>query len=112
MRPGRRRGNGISLLRLTLCAALTASLAGCGGSSFTDISKTLENPFRKKETPLPGERIAVITDPTLTDVDAAEVGRPVPLPQQQANASWSQPGGTPSNNPGHLALSGDVRKVW
>ena len=28
------------------------------------------------------------------------------------NASWSQPGGLPSNNPGHLALSDSVNKVW
>jgi outer membrane protein assembly factor BamB len=112
LRPGRTRGNGISLFRLTLVAALASTLAGCGGTSLTDLSKKLENPFAKKEQPLPGERIAVLTDPTLTDVDPAEIGRPVPLPQQQANASWSQPGGTPANNPGHLALNGDLRKVW
>ena len=111
MRAGRKRGKGLTLVTLGLIAALAAGLAGCGGGSLTDISKKLENPFAKKEKPLPGERIAVITDPTLTELDSAGAG-PVSLPQQQANASWSQPGGTPSNNPGHLALSGDVRKVW
>jgi outer membrane protein assembly factor BamB len=112
LRLGRRRGNFYSLIGLGLIAALAAGLAGCGGSSFTDLSKKLENPFAKKEQPLPGERIAVITDPTLSDLDPAEVGRPVPLPPPHANASWLQPGGVPSNNPGHLALGGEVRKVW
>jgi outer membrane protein assembly factor BamB len=87
------------------------SLAGCGGTSLTSLSNTLKNPFAPKEVPLPGERIAVITDPSLT-IDPAEAGRPVQLPPAQANASWSQPGGSPSNNLGHLALSEEVRKVW
>ena len=110
--PGRKRGIGIGLLGIGLAAALGAGLAGCGGSGLGDISKKLENPFAKKQAPLPGERIAVITDPTLADIDPAEVGRPVQLPPEQANASWSQPGGIASNNPGPLALNGDVRKVW
>ncbi|MBC8021080.1 MAG: PQQ-binding-like beta-propeller repeat protein [Methyloceanibacter sp.] len=87
-------------------------LAGCGGTSLDSLQRTIKNPFAKKEVPLPGERIAVITDPTLVNVDPAEAGRPVQLPPPQANASWSQPGGSPSNNLGHLALSGEVRKVW
>lgn len=88
------------------------SLAGCGGSSLTSLGNTLKNPFAKKEVPLPGERIAVITDPTLTDIDPVEAGRPVQLPPEQTNATWTQPGGSPSNNLGHLALNGEVRKVW
>jgi len=88
------------------------SLAGCGGNSLTSLSNTLKNPFGKKEELLPGERIAVITDPNMESVDPAEAGRPVQLPPPQANASWSQPGGSPSNNLGHLALSEEVRKVW
>jgi outer membrane protein assembly factor BamB len=89
------------------------SLAGCGGgTSLTEIGNTLKNPFAKKETPLPGERIAVITDPTSADIDPTEAAKPVQLPPAQVNGSWSQPGGTPSNNPGHLELSADVRKVW
>jgi outer membrane protein assembly factor BamB len=113
LRPDGRRGIGINLLGVGLTAALAAGVAGCGGgSSLTDIGNTLKNPFAKKETPLPGERIAVITDPTIAGVDPAEAGRPVQLPPAQANASWSQPGGIPANNLGHLALNGDVRKVW
>jgi outer membrane protein assembly factor BamB len=87
------------------------SVAGCG-SSMSSLSNTLKNPFAKKEEILPGERVAVITDPNMVAIDPAEAGRPVQLPQAQANASWAQPGGTPSNNLGHLALSEEVRKVW
>ena len=86
--------------------------AGCGGSSLNSLSNTFKNPFGKKEEILPGERVAVITDPNMVAIDPAEAGRQVQLPQAQTNASWSQPGGTPSNNLGHLALSEEVRKVW
>jgi outer membrane protein assembly factor BamB len=91
---------------------LAVSVAGCGGSSLNSLSSTFKNPFAKKEEILPGERVAVITDPNMVAIDPAEAGRPVQLPQAQTNASWAQPGGTPSNNLGHLALSEEVRKVW
>ena len=88
------------------------SLAGCGSTSLTSLGKRLSNPFAEKEKPLPGERVAVITDATLGDVDPAELGRPIQLPPPQANASWSEPGGSPSNNLGHLVLNDQLRKVW
>ena len=107
------RGNGISLIGAGLLAALAVSLAGCGSSDgLNSLKRTLENPFRKDEAKLPGERIAVITDPNMVAIDPAEAGRPVQLPSPQANASWSQPGGSPSNNLGHLALGDQLRKVW
>lgn len=110
MRAGRRRGIAISIAGLGVCIGLAAALSGCSGG-FSELSRKLENPFAEKEKPLPGERIAVLTDPTL-DVDPAEAGKPLPLPPPQANASWTQPGGNPSNSPGHLELSGELRKVW
>ena len=97
---------GVRLIGTGLLAAVAVSLAGCGGSL-----SSLKNPFAKKEEILPGERIAVITDQTIS-VDPAEAGKPIQLPQPQANETWSQPGGTPSNNPGHLALNCEVRKLW
>ena len=112
MRSGLTRETDYRLLGAGLAAVLAVSLAGCGGSSLDSIQKSLSNPFAKKEVPLPGERIAVITDPNAVNVDPTQAARPVQLPAPRANASWSQPGGSPSNNPGHLVLSGDVRKVW
>jgi outer membrane protein assembly factor BamB len=93
-------------------AALALILCGCAGTSFDGVEKYVKNPFAKKEKPLPGERVAIITDPTAIVADPAEVGRPVQLPAPQSNASWSQPGGSPSNSLGHLALNADVRQVW
>ena len=87
---------GVRLIGTGLLVAVAVSLAGCG-SSLSSLSNTLKNPFAKREDILPGERIAVITDQTIS-VDPAEAGKPIQLPQPQANASWSQPGGTPSNN--------------
>ncbi len=113
MRSGLTRGNGISLIVAGLVAALSVTLTGCGGSDqLTSIKRTLENPFRKDEAKLPGERIAVITDPNMIALDPAEAARPLQLPSPQVNASWSQPGGSPSNSLGHLALGDQPRKVW
>jgi outer membrane protein assembly factor BamB len=86
---------------------MAASLAGCGGGSMLSAVK---NPFAKDEVKLPGERIAVITDSTAA-IDPGSM-RPVSVPPPRVNASWSQPGGSPANNPGHLALSGSGAKLW
>lgn len=69
----------------------------------------VKNPFSKDEEKLPGERIAVITDTSSIDPGSM---RPVSVPPPRVNASWSQPGGAPANNPGHLALNGSGSKVW
>jgi outer membrane protein assembly factor BamB len=104
---GQRRGIGCRLLRAGLVAALAASLCGCAGGL-----PSIKNPFKKAEERLPGERIAVLTDSDLTSVDPSAAARPISLPPPATNAAWSQPGGTPSNSLGHLALGDSVRKVW
>ncbi|ODR94778.1 hypothetical protein AUC69_02860 [Methyloceanibacter superfactus] len=75
---------------------VAAILCGCGPLA------GIKNPFSKEEPKLPGERIAVITDPGQIAAQQATL-KPVSLPPPQANASWSQPGGVASNNLGHLA---------
>ena len=42
---------------------------------------------------------------------AAATG-PITLPPAISNVSWSQPGGTANNAPGHLALGAQVRRAW
>ncbi len=79
--------------------------------SFDSIEQKVKNPFKKKEVPLPGERVAVITDTTDIVADPG-AGGAVQLPAPQANAAWSQPGGSPSNSLGHLALNSEVRQIW
>ena len=90
---------------LLLCAAL---LAGCGDSmpKLQDL-----NPFAEKEVPLAGKRISVIQQENITS-NVAAANRPIVLPQQHANEAWSQPGGIPTNAPGHLALGGSPKSAW
>ena len=73
---------------------------------------SMKNPFAKAEEKLPGERVAVITDQSLEAADPALAARPIALPTAVANASWPDPGGTPSNSLGHLAMGERVNKSW
>jgi outer membrane protein assembly factor BamB len=99
------RGKFAAAVVLSLCAA---SVAGCGDSmpKLQDL-----NPFAEKEVPLAGKRISVIQQENITS-DVVAASRPIVLPQPQANDAWSQPGGTPTNAPGHLALNGSVKSAW
>jgi outer membrane protein assembly factor BamB len=69
------------------------------------------NPFAEKEVPLPGKRVSVIQQENITS-DLAASAKPITLPPQNANDAWSQPGGAPSNAPGHLALGGSPKTSW
>ena len=104
------RGIGSRLLGVGLAAAVAASLCACSGPLAG--LPHIRNPFAKKEEILPGERIAVITDPGVNDLNQGGPPKPVSLPPPQTNASWTEPGGTASNNLGHLALADQVQKVW
>lgn len=106
MGPCLTRGTGGRLFGAGLAAVLIVSLAACG-----PISK-IRNPFAKKEEILPGERIAVITDPGANDLTPSGPPKPVSLPPPRTNDSWTEPGGAPSNNLGHLVLNEQVQKVW
>jgi outer membrane protein assembly factor BamB len=113
VRPGRKRGFSLCLLGAGVLVAVALSLGGCGGTeSVKSLGNIIKNPFAKKEVPLPGERIPVITDPTLVSIDPTEATKPLKLPAPQTNASWTEPGGSPSNNLGHLSLNDRLRKVW
>ena len=107
---GGKRGIGGSLLGAGVIAATALSVAACSGlpSGLSDI----RNPFRKEKERLPGERIAVITDPSVAAIQPKAAAKPVQLPSPQTNAAWTEPGGTASNNLGHLALPDQVQKVW
>ena len=106
MSRGRGRSIGSRLLGAGLAVAVAATLGACGGPL-----SSIKNPFTKKEVRLPGERVSVITDPG--QFNAGQVtSKPVALPPAKANASWTQPGGIPSNNLGHLALAGGLTKAW
>ena len=107
---GGKRRIGWKLVSGGLIAAIVFSLAACSGlpSGLSDI----RNPFKKEKEKLPGERIAIITDPSLAAIQPKGAARPIQLPSPQTNAAWTEPGGTASNNLGHLALPDQVQKVW
>jgi len=89
---------------LIIAAILLPGLAGCSSFSLGGI-------FSKKEEKLPGERQSILleTDPLVVDPQASRVP---PLPAANANADWSQPGGPPTNDPGHLALGTSPKRAW
>lgn len=70
------------------------------------------NPFAKEEKKLPGERIAVMRPQDSTKVELPVEKTPIRLPKESRNASWTQPGGVPTNSPGHLSIGGSLRQTW
>lgn len=100
--------------RLIVAASAALTLAGCAGSSLPKLPKIKDlNPFKEEKKPLPGKRIAVTpASSRVGGLNLENAKRPVQLPPAAMNASWSQPGGTPSNAPGHLTFEGAGRRVW
>ncbi|MCB1546706.1 MAG: PQQ-binding-like beta-propeller repeat protein [Hyphomicrobiaceae bacterium] len=91
-------------------AALALTLAGCGGDSLPKLRDL--NPFAEKQQPLPGKRIAVLDAPDKVGSELAPADKPIALPVAQTNPDWTQPGGTPTNAPGHLMIGATLRTVW
>jgi outer membrane protein assembly factor BamB len=87
-------------------------LSGCS-DSLPSLPKLSDlNPFAEKEQPLPGKRIPVIQQQEKLTGELAAADRPIVLPPPVLNDSWSQPGGVPSNAPGHLALAAALKNAW
>jgi outer membrane protein assembly factor BamB len=91
---------------------LLAGLAGCSDSLPSLPKITDLNPFAEKQVPLPGKRIAIMQASERLPGELAAADRPITLPAAQPNEEWSQPGGTPSNAPGHVALGQAIRQAW
>ncbi|MGE0054909.1 MAG: PQQ-binding-like beta-propeller repeat protein [Hyphomicrobium sp.] len=93
-----------------ICTALVLSACSSDGPSLPKISEL--NPFKEKQTPLPGRRIPVVETTDSISANLAAADQPIILPPQRSNDSWPQSGGEPNNVPGHLTLNGSVRQVW
>lgn len=93
---------------------VSAALAvtGCSGGDLQMPRLQDLNPFAEKEVPLPGKRIPVSLTEGRAGLDVAPADRPILLPPAQSNEAWSQPGGTPQNAAGHVALGGSLRQAW
>jgi outer membrane protein assembly factor BamB len=87
-------------------------LAGCAGEGPTLPKISDLNPFKEKQTPLPGRRIPVIETTESISDNLADASKPIVLPPVRNNDAWPQPGGEPNNVPGNLALNGALHQMW
>lgn len=107
-------GGRLRAAALVAAASLAMSgLGGCSSSEGLSLPKVNDlNPFAKKETPLAGKRVAIMDATGSLSGNLAPADRPIVLPPPVTNTEWSQPGGTPSNAPGHVALSTSPKIAW
>lgn len=100
---------------LAACGTALSALTGCSSDSLElpSLPKVGDlNPFKEKQVPLPGKRMAIMQAEEKLPGELADASKPISLPPARTNESWAQPGGEPSNAPGHLALTGAVRTAW
>lgn len=100
--------------RIGLILAAVAALSACGdsGPKLPSIPGVSSLFGAADKPPLPGERVSVLASDANGATGSVESKEAVILPAPQENASWSQPGGVPSNAPGHLAYSGGIKTLW
>ncbi len=103
----------ISRLGALAAASCAVLLAGGCADSLPSLPKIGDlNPFKEKQTPLPGRRVSILeTEDTVTGA-LAETGGPIAIPPPRANAAWAQPGGEANNAPGNVELAASVRELW
>jgi len=91
---------------------LTVALAGCAATDGLQDALEAISPFGEKEKILTGERKGLFEGADPAD-GALKERKPVSVPASRSNADWPQPGGTTTNNPGHLALrAGGAGRAW
>ncbi|MBS0235217.1 MAG: PQQ-binding-like beta-propeller repeat protein [Proteobacteria bacterium] len=87
-------------------------LGGCAGDG-PSLPKIGElNPFKEKQTPLPGRRIPIVETTESISSNLADANTPIVIPSPRMNDAWSQPGGDANNAPGNLALNGALHQLW
>ncbi|MDO9382424.1 MAG: PQQ-binding-like beta-propeller repeat protein [Hyphomicrobiaceae bacterium] len=101
--------------RSALMAAVIA--AGASVSACSDSLPSLPkvgdlNPFKEKQAPLPGRRVAVLPNEDKLPGELSTAAAPVVLPAPRSNDTWTQPGGDANNAPGHLAYGGGRQTAW
>ncbi|MCW8085075.1 outer membrane protein assembly factor BamB family protein [Sabulicella glaciei] len=91
-----------------------ALLAGAG--LFLSGCETTQDLFDRvvgsSKTPLPGERIPILSAERGVEVDREAAERPLVLPAAQINRDWAVAGGTLGHNPGHLSLPSPLGQIW
>jgi outer membrane protein assembly factor BamB len=97
---------------LLLAAVMTSWLGGCAGDGPTLPKIADLNPFKEKQTPLPGRRIPIVETTESISSNLADANTPITIPPARTNDAWSQPGGDANNAPGNLALNGPLHQLW
>ena len=110
----RRRRIGVSVAAgAAMFGLLATALSGCSSSEGLSLPKVSElNPFSKKEAPLSGKRVPIMEATGSISNTLAPADRPISLPPPVSTDSWTQPGGTPNNSPGHPALNSAPKVAW
>lgn len=85
-----------------LLSAAALALSACSGGWFGG----------HEDKPLPGKRIAVLTQNTVVKADPRIADIEVRLPRPEANADWPQAGGLPNHAMYHLQAPGALNKLW
>ncbi|MFV3126042.1 PQQ-binding-like beta-propeller repeat protein [Niveispirillum sp. KHB5.9] len=104
------RRPGTALTRYRAAARIAAPLLAClllSGCGITDWFSSEDDGPK-----LGGNRISVLQLQQQLEVDPQVTASEVTLPEAVANPNWAQAGGNPAHNPGHVALGGNLRKVW
>jgi len=98
-RPGRARRAAFA------AGALAAALAVTGCAYFEDL-------FSPKETPLPGQRISILTDQRTLAADPEVKDQQILLPAPSPNPDWPQAGGYPNHAMHHILVPESISRAW
>jgi len=88
---------------LALCVLLLA-LGGC--STVTGLFE------KKKDPPLPGDRISVLLNQRTLSPDPDLANKGILLPAPEANADWPQAGGYPNHAMHHMQAPETITEAW
>ena len=92
-------------------ATITLLSAGLLLGGCSSAEKLLGGITGEKDVVLPGKRESVMARGD-DDLSAEGSNEPVVIPAAETNVSWSQPGGSPTNALGNLALGGSLQRAW
>lgn len=88
--------------QVTLLIAMAFASSSCG----------VFKKGKKTNTPVLGQRIAVLTGEGDVTVDPATATLQMSLPAATANTDWTQSGGNPTKSMGQLALGGSLSRTF
>ncbi|HEX9947028.1 MAG TPA: PQQ-binding-like beta-propeller repeat protein [Allosphingosinicella sp.] len=91
--------------RILLALAAASLLGGCG-------SLGLGGKGKKNVTPTVGQRISVLSQERVLEVEPALAGIAVTLPPALPNAEWPQSGGNAAKSMGHVGLAAAPALAW